>query len=429
MEILMRGLYWFRNDLRLHDNPAFCSLTQQCEQLLCVYVVDERWFTWTTLQSKPLGAVRWRFIQESLADLQQNLALKGHTLLIRCGQPERIIAQLVDEFSIDAIGVTRLPATYEQRHLKNLQKSFETKRWFVEESFTLFKQEQLPFALAELPDSFTQFRHHVEAIPVLLSLTAPDSLPQPVFADLPIENLDGRLAALTSELELPFRGGESAGLQQLRYYLQETSLVSHYKDTRNGLDGWDFSSKLSPWLAQGCVSPRRILSELRAYQRQFGANESTYWLYFELLWREYFQWLLYKYGSRLFHLRGIRNVNPLLTFYAEAFMAWKQGNTDSDFVNAFMRQLKHTGWISNRGRQIVASYLVNELGVDWRFGAAWFEEQLIDYDPASNWGNWQYLAGVGTDPRGKRVFNITKQQKSYDSENSFIQKYTGNAPV
>lgn len=224
---------------------------------------------------------------------------------------------------------------------------------------------------------------------------------------------------------MAFKGGETTGIQQLNYYLQETGLVSDYKNTRNELDGWDFSSKLSPWLAQGCISPRKVLTELRGYERQVESNESTYWLYFELLWREYFQWLLYKYGSRLFQLRGTRNVNPLLTFYPEALMAWKNGNTESDFVNAFMRQLKIVGWMSNRGRQIVASYLVNELGVDWRFGAAWFEEQLIDYDPASNWGNWQYLAGVGTDPRGKRKFDINKQQRQYDPEFLFIKKYLG----
>ena len=92
-------------------------------------------------------------------------------------------------------------------------------------------------------------------------------------------------------------------------------------------------------------------------------------------------------------------------------------------MNAFMRQLKLTGWMSNRGRQIVASYLVNELGVDWRFGAAWFEEQLVDYDPASNWENWQYLAGVGTDPRGRRAFNIEKQRQMYDVNGEFIRRY------
>jgi len=107
----------------------------------------------------------------------------------------------------------------------------------------------------------------------------------------------------------------------------------------------------------------------------------------------------------------------------KAFEQWKDGVTKNDFVNAFMIQLKQTGWMSNRGRQIVASYFVNQLGLDWRYGAAWFEEQLIDYDPANNWGNWQYLAGVGVDPRGRRAFNIEKQRQMYDPDNVFINQY------
>jgi deoxyribodipyrimidine photo-lyase len=285
----------------------------------------------------------------------------------------------------------------------------------------LLRQDQLPFIVEHLPDNFTEFRKVVENIPATSYLVSPDALPPQIKFDFSEVKLD--CEQTIDGVLMPFKGGEASGIQQLHYYFLEAGLVSNYKNTSNNLDGWDFSSKLSPWLAQGCISPRRVLTDLRGYERQVGSNESTYWLYFELLWREYFQWLLYKYGSRLFHLRGTRDVNPMLTFYPEAFMAWKNGNTESDFVNAFMRQLKRTGWMSNRGRQVVASYLVNELGVDWRFGAAWFEEQLIDYDPASNWGNWQYLAGVGTDPRGKRVFNIEKQQKQYDPDRVFINKF------
>lgn len=420
----MRGLFWFRNDLRLHDNPALAQLAEQCDQLLCVYVIDEHWFELTRFQSKPLGVIRWQFICEALRDLRRSLTEKGQILLIRSGRPEHIIADLIDTYNIDVIGITRLPATYERQQVAYLLKRYPAKQWLIEDSFTLFRQENLPFTLEGLPDQFTHFRELVEAVPVPGITSAPRYLPTPLDVNAVSVNLvEVFKPPENPDLLMPFKGGEVAGLAQLHYYLHETGLVSGYKATRNGLEGWDFSSKLSPWLAQGCVSPRRVFAELQAYEWQSGANESTYWLYFELLWREFFQWLLYKHGSRLFHLRGTRRVNPLLTFYPEAFMAWKQGTTETDFVNALMRQLQLTGWMSNRGRQIVASYLVNELGVDWRFGAAWFEEQLIDYDPASNWGNWQYLAGVGTDPRGKRAFNIAKQQAQYDPEQNFINKY------
>ncbi len=136
---------------------------------------------------------------------------------------------------------------------------------------------------------------------------------------------------------------------------------------------------------------------LKRYEADYGANDSTYWIYFELLWREYFYWYARRYGRQLFHFGGIRNQTPLTSFYAHRFQQWKKGETPFPLVNACMHQLNETGYMSNRGRQLVASCLVHELGLDWRYGAAYFESQLIDYDVASNWGNWQYLAGVGAD--------------------------------
>jgi len=416
-----RGLYWFRNDLRLHDNPALLQLAGQCSHLLCVYVMDAHWFQWTRYQGKAMGAVRWQFILESLRDLHQQLQQLGHTLVIRVGRSEEIISELVHEHQIHIIGVNRLPGTYEARQLASLQLTLPNRHWLIEEAFTLFERSQLPFALQDLPASFTPFRKQVEGLSVLRPVHAPKRLPEAISA--PSDPVPTRAEPQQSALRLPFRGGETAALSQLRYYL-DSGQVRTYKETRNQLDGWDFSSKLSPWLAQGCVSPRRVVADLRAHEAAQGANESTYWLFFELLWREYYQWLHYKVGSHLYHLRGISRRNPLLSFYPEYYMAWREGNTDSAFVNAFMLQLKQTGWMSNRGRQIVASYFVNELGLDWRYGAAWFEEQLVDYDPANNWGNWQYLAGVGTDPRGRRRFDIEKQRLQYDPDGVFIQRYT-----
>ncbi|MEQ1637480.1 MAG: DASH family cryptochrome [Methylococcales bacterium] len=418
----MNALFWFRHDLRLHDNAALLKVAAESQRLLCVYVVDSAWFRPTFYQSKPLGAIRWQFIRESLHDLQQQLARLGQTLVVRVGQPETVISELIEAHDIQMIGLTHVPATYERRAVASLQKAHQRQQWLIGDSFTLFAAAQLPFAAHDLPESFTPFRQRVEHIALLSPAARPLQLPPaiPCTSDpLPTLTLPA-----PSPHALTFTGGETAGLAQLRHYLHATQLVSRYKQTRNSLDGWDFSSKFSPWLAQGCLSARQIMKELHAYEAQHGANDSTYWLYFELLWREYFQWLHQRYGSRMYALHGIRNQNPLLTFYPEAFTAWREGGTDAPFVNAFMRQLLATGWMSNRGRQISASYLINELGVDWRFGAAWFEEQLIDYDPASNWGNWQYLAGVGTDPRGRRQFNIAKQQSEYDPTGEFTQRYT-----
>lgn len=219
-------------------------------------------------------------------------------------------------------------------------------------------------------------------------------------------------------------------MAQLNQYLFATDRVKTYKQTRNGLDGWEYSSKLSAWLANGSLSARQVYHQLKGYEAQRVSNESTYWLYFELLWREFFQWYLYRHRSELFRFSGVRGKRPLTTFLPMRFKSWCAGTTAYPIVNACMRQLNATGYMSNRGRQLVASCLVHELGVDWRFGAAYFEQQLIDFDVAANWGNWQYLAGVGADPRGHRRFDLEKQTRQYDPDGEFVNRWQGQqSPV
>ena len=191
--------------------------------------------------------------------------------------------------------------------------------------------------------------------------------------------------------------------------------------------GEDYSSKFSAWLALGCISPRFIGQELKKYELQFGANESTYWLIFELMWRDYFRFMMKKYNSKFFQQAGIQEKGIQVNKHnIIELQNWIDGTTGVDFVDANMIELKATGFMSNRGRQIVASYLCNDLKLDWRFGAAYFEQQLIDYDVCSNWGNWAYLAGVGNDPRGNRYFNIEKQANDYDKNKIFRNLWLNN---
>ena len=216
------------------------------------------------------------------------------------------------------------------------------------------------------------------------------------------------------------------GVRHLQKYFQ-SELPATYKQTRNGLDGMDYSTKFSPWLAQGCLSVRRIIERLNQFEDEVVANDSTYWIYFELLWREYFQWYAEKYGEQMIAFSGIKAHSPKTSFYPERFQKWCQGTTPYPIVNACMRQLKATGYMSNRGRQLVASCFVHELAMDWRYGAAYMEQQLIDFDLGSNWGNWQYLAGVGADPRGHRKFDLNKQTQIYDPKQQFIERWQGHS--
>lgn len=424
------AIYWFRYDLRLHDNPGWTQLVASHDAAIGVFVLPQRWFLQGRYQSKGIEFYRLKFLLESLTDLRTQLRNSGCELLVLNGDPSTEIIYWVERLNVHTLAVGEHPGSDECDDLARVKNALDIPVTLYE-NFTLFDRAELPFELQDLPDIFSQFRKRVENLIPSRSLPMPSRMRQSVQLDQSACELDKWRAILSAQVmgtrvhphALEFTGGSAAGLNQINYFLIESHAISSYKETRNQLDGWNFSSKLSPWLAFGCISARQVAEAIRRYEFDYQANASTYWLYFELLWREYFQWLAFRYGKKMFALRGIQNKNPLLSFYSAEFTAWCHGNSESDFVNAFMRQLLHTGWMSNRGRQIAASYLINELGVDWRYGAAWFEQQLIDYDVAANWGNWQYLAGVGTDPRGRRHFNIQKQRETHDPESIFIQRW------
>ena len=206
--------------------------------------------------------------------------------------------------------------------------------------------------------------------------------------------------------------------------------MTTYKNTRNGTLGLDFSTKLSAWLALGCISARRIHEYLLDFEDgrtelgkgvhgyKKGESNGTAAVRFELLWRDYFRLATRKFGPRLFRVEGFKEDDSYPWKSAQKdenvqnqIQRFLEGTTGTGFVDASMRELFLTGYTSNRLRQNVASYLAKHLGIDWRIGAEWYESMLCDYDLSSNWGNWQYNAGVGNDPREARVFNPVKQVK------------------
>ncbi|KAA0148425.1 hypothetical protein FNF29_06643 [Cafeteria roenbergensis] len=219
-------------------------------------------------------------------------------------------------------------------------------------------------------------------------------------------------------------GGETAALARLRLYLWDEDRLREYKQTRNGMAGQGFSSKLSPWLAVGALSPRQVAAEVARYERERVANESTYWLLFELLWRDYFRFACIGWGSDVFRLAGPkRALDPGRGWSRDPAVwgPWTRAQTGYPLVDACMRELTQSGFMSNRGRQNVASFLARDLEADWRVGAEWFESLLADHDPCSNYGNWTYVAGVGADPREDRYFSIPKQARNYDGHGTFMR--------
>ena len=289
---------------------------------------------------------------------------------------------------------------------------------------TLYHAEDLPFSIKDIPDVFTNFRKKTEKDATIRTVfEKPLSIKSPIIPPINLPTLNDLGLAnipIDSRAVLPFEGGETKALERVNHYFFETKSISNYKETRNGMVGSNYSSKFSAWLALGCLSPRELYFELKKYEAQYEANESTYWLVFELLWRDYFRFMMKKYHVKFFQQNGIQNKGIAVNKHNSTILkSWIDGKTGVDFVDANMIELKLTGFMSNRGRQNVASYLCNDLKLDWRYGAAYFEQQLIDYDVCSNWGNWAYLAGVGNDPRGNRYFNIEKQAQDYDKNKAF----------
>lgn len=306
---------------------------------------------------------------------------------------------------------------------------------------TLYHRDDIPYdvSLSDLPDGFTPFRNKVESKAAVRKPEPPPTkgaLPLATGVSfgkemLPIDSLpfvnpdDLKIAKqpVHPKAVLPFQGGETAALARLQYYVWDSENIATYFDTRNGMLGGDYSSKLAPWLALGCVSPRFVEHEVRRFETSRVENKSTYWLIFELIWRDFYKFFAMKHGDRLFKSGGTAAGGKFVKWRADdaALSAWKNGTTGFPMVDANMRELKATGFMSNRGRQNVASWLVLDAKVDWRLGAEYFENQLIDYDASSNWGNWVAAAGL----TGSRVnrFNIAKQTKDYDPQGEYCKHW------
>ena len=417
---------WFKTDLRISDNETLIKAIAKSDQIIPVYCFDDSHFETTSYGFKKTGSFRTQFLLESLQDLDNNLRKTGSGLIILRGKPEIEIPKIVQKYKAQKVFAKREVAFEEKQTEKRIQESLFKLRCELEtfSTSTLYHAEDLPFSVKNIPDVFTSFRKKTEKESKIRgSFDKPLQINSPKIPEMKLptlQDLDLDFSPIDSRAAIEFKGGETEATKRLNHYFYETKCLSNYKETRNGMIGSDYSSKFSAWLALGCISPRFIYEEVKKYEKEFGANDSTYWLIFELLWRDFFRFMFKKYQTKFFLYEGIKTDKINSKSLNEKLLSqWINGTTPSDFINANMLELKQTGFMSNRGRQNVASYFCNELNMDWRLGAAYFEEQLIDYDVCSNWGNWAYLAGVGNDPRGHRYFNIEKQANDYDKNKIF----------
>ena len=423
-------LIWYRNDLRIHDHEPLYTAIKAKAQIIPFYCFDRRQFAKTYFGFPKTGAFRAQFLRESVDTLRQSLQKLGSNLVVRYGLPEIIIPEIAKQLNISAVYYYREVTAEELTIEKTLKQALSSLGVKVQTFWgsTLYHTEDLPFTIPQTPELFTNFRKDLEKDFVIREcFPTPEKLspiPPIEMGDLP-ELMDLKLhpPVYNPRSFVSFQGGETAGIARVKEYFWEENCLKDYKQTRNGMLGANYSSKFSAWLSLGCLSPRYVYEQVQEYENNRVKNNSTYWLVFELLWRDFFRFIGAKYGNKIFLSSGLQGVDIPWQEDKEIFTLWQTSKTGYPLVDANMKELAMTGFMSNRGRQNVASFLTKNLGINWQMGAEWFESLLIDYDVCSNWGNWNYTAGVGNDARGFRYFNIMKQSKDYDPQGEYIRHW------
>jgi deoxyribodipyrimidine photo-lyase len=418
------SLIWFRNNLRTHDNTSLKKATENHTNAIAVYFFDPKLFKLDKFGIQKTAKYRAKFLIETVTDLKKNLEDLNITLLTYFESPEDKLHEICDAYEIETI-YTQKEWTKEEVTTNNFIKNTlsETLNFVEDYEQFLYNPNTVSNDFSNIPNVFTAFRKKLEKTVQISQEVAiakcelenliENNTTVPTLKDLGFEDFKTH-----KNTAFPFFGGETAALSRLENYFFETKKVGFYKKTRNGLMGTDYSTKFSPWLANGSLSARTIYWKIKEYEAKFSANDSTYWVIFELIWRDYFKYISLKYNAKVFQLGGILEKDYQWSSDKALINQWIHGETKDDFVNANMIELKETGFMSNRGRQNVASYFAKELLLDWRIGAAYFESMLLDYDVHSNYGNWMYVAGVGNDPRDRK-FNTQLQAERYDGNHKY----------
>ncbi|MFQ3588842.1 MAG: deoxyribodipyrimidine photo-lyase [Chloracidobacterium sp.] len=414
-----RIIHWFRRDLRLDDNTALLTAYATAEEVVPVFIVDD-----AILRRPDTASNRVAFLLESLHDLDGNLRSRGSRLVLRRGQPEEVLAQLVAEtgaagvyfnrdvepFALarDARVATRLEGqcavvSFEDGGL-TAPDSVKTKTGTPYTVFTPYKKAVLPQSVAHPRPAPTQLRTPADVL----------GEPLPTLADL------GFVTAAT----LP-PGGETAAQARLSDFIRNG--LEHYASARDRL-AEEGTSRLSPYLRFGCLSPRRAYWAAReAFSN--GSPGLEGWIS-ELVWRDFYRQILFHFP----YVEGgaFKRAYDELAWEnrPEWFECWCEGKTGFPVVDAAMRQLLTTGWMHNRARMIVASFLTKDLLIDWRWGERHFMQHLVDGDLAANNGGWQWAASTGTDAQPYfRIFNPIAQGKKFDPTGAYVRRYVPELSV
>jgi deoxyribodipyrimidine photo-lyase len=410
----MTTLLWLRRDLRVHDHPALWAALQAGGPMVPVFCFDP-----LLLGGRHASGPRTLFLLGCLADLDESLRRRGSGLVVRRGRPEQVLPQLARELEASCVFWTGDVSPFATRRDQAVRKALEALGAGVRVlpgAFVVDDPAMLVTTAGEPYRVFTPFHRAWLKYGRRDLAPAPRSLPAlPGALETGTLPTLGKLG-LDSTVEHAAAGGEHAGRNRMERFFAER--VGGYGSERNDL-GADASSRLSPYLHFGCISPRELEARLPT-----GSGPQEFRR--QLCWRDFYAHVLSHFPDNAHQEFQVRYRGTIHWNRAEAaFQAWCEGRTGYPLVDAAMRQLRHEGWMHNRARLVVGSFLTKDLGVDWRRGERWFMRHLIDGDEASNNGNWQWIASVGVDPQAafRRIYNPARQQARFDPNGAYVRRY------
>ena len=421
-----RGIHWFRNDLRLRDNTTLIELSDRVEEWLPVFVLDPDFMGDDPTRS------RTRFLLSSLASLRADLEKRGVSLCVVAGKPAVELRKLVKQTRANVLSYGQADTPKGRR--RDAQVDAVMVELGVEtlcvRDHTVFGPDAIRTKADGIYSVYTPYRNRwwaqwadaprVAAKRIRLP-RRPIEIPVPRAID-PVKKLETKIAKRRTDLPALPAAGEAAARKRLASFLNGP--VDSYATDRDrpAVDG---TSRLSAYLRFGVLSARQCITAGLAEKAKRPASTLGVdkWLD-EIVWREFYAMVLVQSPHVLTH--NFRPEYDALDWSGSDahFEAWCEGRTGYPFVDAGMRQLAQTGWMHNRVRMIVASFLTKDLLIDWRRGAEYFFDMLVDGDPASNNGGWQWAASTGTDAQPYfRIFNPVSQGEKWDPDGSYIRRF------
>lgn len=414
---MSKALFWFRQDLRIKDNPGLNYACQHHQEILLLYILDE----------KVIHTAQAWWLYHSINQLIQDLEQYQIKLVLKKGTPEQIIDELIAQYHIDAVYWNRCYEPERIHHDQQLKSKLKHQSITVNsfnsallhEPWEIKNQQGLPFKV------FTPYWKNCLA---RMSIPNPQSITQwPQNIAATSENLsDWQLLPTKPNWAIDFKHyfqpGEIGAQNKLQYFIEHH--IHHYKDARNE-PALNATSCLSPHLHFGEISPWEIVRQATHYLANHPEHEPQVAHFIsELGWREFSYHLLYHFPTlNTENFKAEFNKFPWHNDH-EAFKQWTRGKTGYPIVDAGMRELWHTGTMHNRVRMIVASFLIKDLFIDWRRGAEWFNQTLLDADLASNYASWQWVAGSGADAAPYfRIFNPVLQGEKFDPQGLYVRKW------